>query len=39
MPSVGEFIVKILKRLDEIEKKIDGLIDATDIKVDLSSRV
>ena len=39
MPSVGEIIVKILKRLDEIEKKVDILVDSMDVKEDLSSRV
>ena len=38
MPSIGEIVIKILNRLDEIEKKIDGLVDSTEIKMDLSSR-
>jgi hypothetical protein len=39
MASIGEFIVKILDRLDEIEKKLDSLISSTQINVDLSSRL
>lgn len=38
MASVGEIVVKILKRLEEIEKKIDRLSESLDVKVDLSSR-
>lgn len=38
MPGIGEYVIKILKRLDEIEKKIDRLIDSTEVKVDLGSR-
>ncbi|UYP46769.1 hypothetical protein NEF87_003054 [Candidatus Lokiarchaeum ossiferum] len=38
MPTLGETIIKILKRLDDIEKKIDSLVDSTNISVDLSSR-
>lgn len=39
MPSIGEIVVKILDRLDEIEKKLDNLLASTEIKVDLTSRV
>lgn len=38
MPSVGEYIIKILNRLEEIEKKIDNLVDSVDVKIDLNSR-
>ncbi len=38
MPTLGEMIIKILSRLDEIEKKIDSLVDSTNINIDLSSR-
>ena len=38
MPTLGEMIIKILSRLDEIEKKVDSLIDSTNINIDLGSR-
>ncbi|UYP46770.1 hypothetical protein NEF87_003055 [Candidatus Lokiarchaeum ossiferum] len=38
MPSIGEFVVKILDRLDQIEKKVDKVLASTEIKVDLTAR-
>ena len=38
MAGIGDYILKMLKKLDEIEKKIDSLRDSLDVKVDFSSR-
>ena len=38
MAGIGDYILKILKKLDEIEKKVDSLKDSLDVKIDFSSR-
>lgn len=38
MAGIGDYIIKILKKLDEIEKKIDGLKESMEVREDLSSR-
>lgn len=38
MAGIGDYILKILKKLDEIEKKIDVLNDSMAVNLDFSSR-
>ena len=38
MAGIGDYILKIMKKLDDLEKKIDRLAESLDVKVDLTSR-